>query len=47
MSINNLLKHQLTYVLTLRGAWISIQKRLNGLSKPYGGQTDGWGVMID
>jgi hypothetical protein len=24
-----------------------IQKRLNGLSKPYGGQTDGWGVMID
>ncbi|MFF2457720.1 ribonuclease E inhibitor RraB [Peribacillus simplex] len=22
---------------------IDIQKRLNGLSKPYGGQTDGWG----
>ncbi len=26
---------------------IDIQKRLNGLIKPYGGQTDGWGVMVD
>lgn len=26
---------------------IDIQKRLDGLSIPYGGQTDGWGVMID
>ncbi|MBX9955748.1 ribonuclease E inhibitor RraB [Peribacillus simplex] len=26
---------------------IDIQKRLDGLSIPYGGQTEGWGVMID
>ncbi|KKI91348.1 cytoplasmic protein [Bacillus sp. SA1-12] len=26
---------------------VNIQKRLDELSKPYGGYTDGWGVMVD
>lgn len=26
---------------------MDIQKRLDDLSKPYGGYSDGWGVMID
>lgn len=26
---------------------IAIQKRLDELSKPYDGYTDGWGVMVD
>jgi hypothetical protein len=26
---------------------IDIQKRIDELSKPYDGYTDGWGVMVD
>lgn len=26
---------------------VNIQKQLDGLSKPYDGYTDGWGVMVD
>jgi hypothetical protein len=26
---------------------VAIQKRLDELSKPYGGLSDGWGVMVD